>query len=80
MAASSAAELAVPIAQGKEPDASLASAKTDNGMKQVPSVLEPTIAITKDNIQDTVIKDGFWKVGQICTKQYADDCKKAGIE
>jgi D-xylose transport system substrate-binding protein len=78
--ASSAADLAVPIAQGKEPDAALAPAKTDNGMKEVPSVLEPTIAITTDNIQDTVIKDGFLKAADICTEEYAEACTEAGVE
>ena len=51
-----------------------------NGKMDVPSVLLTPIAVTKDNIKDTVVKDGFWKVSQICTSQYADACKAAGLQ
>jgi D-xylose transport system substrate-binding protein len=72
------AELAVPLAQGKTPPP-IAKEKVNNGMKDVPSVLLPTIAITKDNIESTVIKDGFLKPSQVCTSAYASACQKAGI-
>jgi D-xylose transport system substrate-binding protein len=52
----------------------------DNGAKQVPSVLLSPIAVTKDNIKDTVIKDGFLTADEICTGQYEASCKEAGIE
>ena len=78
--AESAAEIAVPIAQGKEPDAELAPEKVDNGEKEVPSALLDTIAITKDNIHSTVVKDGFLKAADICTGQYAKACKEAGVQ
>jgi D-xylose transport system substrate-binding protein len=76
--AETAAELAVPLAQGKKPP-TIAKERVNNGMKDVPSVLLPTIAITKDNIQDTLIKDGFLKPDQICTSKYASACADAGI-
>jgi len=78
--AESAAELAVPLAQGKEPPADLASDKVDNGQGEIPSVLLDTIAIQPDNIQSTLIKDGFLDVGEICTSAYADACKEAGLQ
>ena len=78
--AESAAELAVPIAQGEEPPADLAKDKVDNGAKQVPSVLLDTIAIQKDNIESTVVKDGFLDVSEICTGKYAKYCKEAGLQ
>jgi D-xylose transport system substrate-binding protein len=78
--AESAAELAVPIAQGDEPPADLASEKVDNGAKQVPSVLLDTIAVEKDNIESTVVKDGFLDVGDICTGPYTAACKEAGLQ
>jgi D-xylose transport system substrate-binding protein len=77
--AETAAELAVPLAQGKKPPA-IAKARVNNGREQVPSVLLDTITITKDNIEDTVIKDGFLKPSQICTGRYAKPCAQAGIE
>ncbi len=76
--AETAAELAVPIAQGEEPPA-LAKDKVDNGAGQVPSVLLDTIAVTKSNIKDTVVKDGFLKAAQICIGRYAKACADAGI-
>jgi D-xylose transport system substrate-binding protein len=78
--AETAAELAVPIAQGDEPPADLASEKVDNGAKQVPSVLLDTIAVGKDNIESTVVKEGFLDVGDICTGSYKAACQEAGLQ
>ena len=78
--AETSAELAVPIAQGKEPPADLVKDKVDNGQKQVPSSLLDTFAVGPDNIDDTVVKEGFLDVSDICAGSYADDCKKAGLE
>jgi D-xylose transport system substrate-binding protein len=78
--AETAAELAVPIARGEEPPADLATDEVDNGAKQVPSVLLDTIAIQEDNIESTVVKDGFLDVGEICTGPYAKACKEAGLQ
>jgi D-xylose transport system substrate-binding protein len=36
--------------------------------------------VTKDNVNDTVIKDNYWTADQICTPQYAAACKSAGIQ
>jgi D-xylose transport system substrate-binding protein len=77
--AETAAELAVPFAQGKKPAADLTPDKVDNGKKQVPSALLNTIVITKDNVQDTVVKDGFLKPSDICAGRYAAACKEAGV-
>lgn len=35
--------------------------------------------ITKDNIQETLIADGFLTADQICTRAYARPCQAAGI-
>jgi D-xylose transport system substrate-binding protein len=78
--AETAAELAVPIAQGEEPPADLVKDRVDNGAKQVPSVLLNTIAVQEDNIESTVVKDGFLDVSEICTGKYAADCKEAGLQ
>lgn len=78
--AETAAELAVPIAQGEEPPADLASEEVDNGAKQVPSVLLDTVAIQEDNIEDPLVKEGFLDVGDICTDAYAKACKEAGLQ
>jgi len=78
--ASTAAELAVDLVDGKRYDADkLATAKVNNGQKDVPSVLLETVVVTKDNIKETVIADGFLKADQICTGSYQKACQAAGI-
>jgi D-xylose transport system substrate-binding protein len=78
--AETSAQLAVAAAQGKEAPAGLVDAKVDNGAKQVPSVLLSPIAVTKENISDTVIKDGFLTTAEICTGPYKAACEEAGLE
>jgi D-xylose transport system substrate-binding protein len=78
--AETAAQLAVAAAQGKDVPSGLLNAKVDNGSKPVDSVLLSPIAVTKDNISDTVIKDGFLTVDEICTGKYKSACTDAGIE
>src|SRR3954452_18121602 len=77
--AAASAELAVALAQHKPPPAALGNAKNDNGAMQVPSVLRTPVAVTKNNIKDTVVKDGFYKPSEICTGKYAAGCKSAGL-
>jgi D-xylose transport system substrate-binding protein len=77
-AAAPAAELAVALAKGETPEEPADT--IDNGMKQVPSILLEPVAVTVDNIQDTIIKDAFWTADQICTGKYAAACKDAGIQ
>ena len=76
--AEQAAELAVALVRGEEPPA--ADDQVDNGMKQVPSILLEPVAVTKDNINDTIVKDEFWSVDEICTGKFAAACKEAGIQ
>jgi D-xylose transport system substrate-binding protein len=78
--AETAAELAVPIAQGEEPPADVAPDEVDNGAKQVPSRLLDTIAIQEDNIEDPLVKEGFLDMADICTDAYAKECKEAGLQ
>ncbi|MGH3992639.1 MAG: substrate-binding domain-containing protein, partial [Pseudonocardiaceae bacterium] len=78
--AEAAAELAVALVRGEDPPSGLVNDKIDNGTEQVPSVILKPIAVTKDNVQDTVVKDGYWKASQICTGKYAAACKEAGIQ
>jgi D-xylose transport system substrate-binding protein len=78
--AEAAAQLAVALVRGEDPPSGLVNGEVDNGTEQVPSVLLTPVAVTKDNIADTVVKDGFWTADQICTGKYAQACTEAGIE
>ena len=53
-----AARVAVEVAQGKKP---ATGSVLNNGLKDVPSVFEKVIAVTKDNMMATVVADGFQK-------------------
>ncbi len=75
-----AADLAAALAKGEDPPEGLVNGETDNGAISVPSVLEEPVAVTIDNINDTVIKDGFWTAADICVGDYVQACKDAGIE
>jgi len=76
-----AAQLAVDLLQGKEPASGVVNTKTANGSAgDIPSVIYDPVTVTIDNIQDTIVKDGFWKASEICTSQYAAACKAAGIQ
>jgi D-xylose transport system substrate-binding protein len=78
--AEAAAELAVALVNGKEPPSGLVNDKIDNGMEEVPSVLLKPVPVTKDQIKDTIVKDKFWSVDEICAGKYAAACKEAGIQ
>jgi D-xylose transport system substrate-binding protein len=70
--AAAAANAAISLANGKTP------AKTAD-FKTVPSTILDPIAVTKDNVKDTVVKDGIYKVSDICTGEVAAACTAAGI-
>ena len=56
--ANQAAEIAVKLAQRKP---IIARAELDNGKVKVPSIFLDIVAVTKENMEETVIKDGFLK-------------------
>ncbi|MBI2690527.1 MAG: substrate-binding domain-containing protein [Solirubrobacterales bacterium] len=78
--AEQAAQLAVALAQGETPDAGLITGDVDAGGAKIPSIILDPVVVNKENVNDTVVKDGFWTAEQICTSAYAADCKAAGIE
>jgi len=57
----------------------LVNAHVNNGKKAVPSVILTPVAVTVRNIRDTVVRDGYWTVQQICTSAYAAACARAGL-
>jgi D-xylose transport system substrate-binding protein len=75
--ADTAAEMAIALATGKKFDGETVT--KNNGDKDVPSVLLQPVSVTKENVKDTIIADGFYKVEQICSGDYAKACADAGI-
>jgi D-xylose transport system substrate-binding protein len=79
--AEAAAELAYDLLTNTPVPDSMTQGKTvNNGSIDVPSVLLTPVAVTKDNIESTVVADGFWTADQICTADYQDACAAAGIK
>lgn len=75
-----AATMAVDFAQGKSLPADLTPVTKASGSGQkVPSNLLKPVVVNKDNIKDTVVKDGMYTVQEICTPTYAAACKQAGL-
>jgi D-xylose transport system substrate-binding protein len=60
--AKQAAEVAMKMARNKPV---FASGKINNGKIDVPSILLDVVIVTKDNMMDTVIKDGFHKAAEV---------------
>jgi D-xylose transport system substrate-binding protein len=74
--AEDAATAAVNLLQGKA--LGLDTSPVNNGTEDVPSSIYDPVAVTKDNVKDTIVADGFWPVDQICTGPYAQACTAAG--
>lgn len=70
--AEDAAKNAIALANGQK----VTSATTKEG---VAATLLTPVVVVKDNIKDTVVKDGFYTVAQICTADFAAACKAAGL-
>jgi D-xylose transport system substrate-binding protein len=74
--------MAVTKIQGKgiQFDA-LASDRVDSPTnKDIPAQLVQVVALTRDNIKSTVVKDGIYTVKDICTSEYASACAAAGLK
>lgn len=73
--ATTAAKLALALATGDDATVkATATASVNNGSGDIPSVLLKPVAVTKDKIADTVIKDGFTTKAKICVDAAASTC------
>lgn len=70
--AEKAAETAVAVVNGDD-----ITGTTD--FRGIKSFIFDPVVVTKDNVKDTVVKDGFYKASDICTGDFADACADAGI-
>ncbi|MCK6580901.1 MAG: substrate-binding domain-containing protein [Anaerolineae bacterium] len=71
--AEAAAALAVALLKGED-TASLVTGAVNNGTSDIPSVLLVPVSVTKDNIAETVIADGFRTWEEICVGEFAQYC------
>jgi D-xylose transport system substrate-binding protein len=63
--ADKSAEVAVMLAKGEEVKADM---EIDNGFTKVPTVVTPIVLITKDNIKETIVGEGFYTEEQVYVK------------
>jgi D-xylose transport system substrate-binding protein len=76
--AQTAAKLTQAVLNG-DTSSDIVNSQQNNGKKDVPSVILRPVAVTVRNIRDTVVKDDYWTVRQICTSAYASACQRAGL-
>lgn len=78
--ADTAAELAVSLLEGKDIKSLADTTVTSGSGDKVQAKLLTPVSVTKENIKDTVVKDGLYTVADICTPEFAKACKSAGLE
>jgi D-xylose transport system substrate-binding protein len=76
--AEAAAALAIALLRGED-TSSLVNGVTFNGTNDIPSVLLTPVAVTKDNIAETVIADGFRTWEEICVGEFAQFCPEDAL-
>ena len=78
--AEAAAVIAYDLAYGVAVSPSLTGGNTtDNGAVEVPAVLIQPQTVTRRTVISTVIADGFWTRADICTAEFAEACRAAGL-
>jgi D-xylose transport system substrate-binding protein len=79
--ADNAAALAVAVVNGEDPaESDVINGSENNGTADVPAAVTDTVPVFKDNVKDTIVADGYWTADDICTQQFAQACKDAGIQ
>ncbi|RKN38355.1 sugar ABC transporter substrate-binding protein [Streptomyces hoynatensis] len=77
--AETTAELTYRVLEGDD-TGDLATSTVDSPTDEdIPARLFDPVAVTVDNINDTVVADGFHTPEEICTGDYAAACQEAGI-
>lgn len=76
-----AADIAVAKVRGRsiQFDALAQRSVDSSSQKDIPALLVPVVALTKDNIADTVIKDGVYTAKEICIESLEEACTEIGL-
>ncbi|MEV6180289.1 sugar ABC transporter substrate-binding protein [Streptomyces sp. NPDC052016] len=77
--ASGGAAMAVAAVRDENLDRVATDTVTTHGGGTVPAIMLAPVAVTVDNIKDTVVKDGVYTVQQICTPRLGAACDRAGL-
>ncbi|HEV7797691.1 MAG TPA: hypothetical protein VGO73_06030, partial [Pyrinomonadaceae bacterium] len=68
-----AVDAAVKLARGEKVET---TETIDNGFKKVPSILLEPVAVDRNNLLSTVVKDGYHTLEEICAGLPPDKCPK----
>ncbi len=79
-AAAFAATAAWDVLNKKPLSSKVYKSKSNNGAWNVPTLIDPAIAITKTNLKKVMIDGGYTTAADICTAAYADACAANGIK
>jgi D-xylose transport system substrate-binding protein len=71
--AEAAAALAIALLRGED-TSGMVSGSVNNGTNDIASVLLTPVSVTKDNVAETVIADGFRTWEEICVGEFAEFC------
>jgi D-xylose transport system substrate-binding protein len=71
--ANGAVDAAIKLARGEKLDT---TETIDNGFKKVPAILLPPVAVDRNNLVDTVVKDGYHKIEEICAGLPPEKCPR----
>ncbi|MGW7256057.1 sugar ABC transporter substrate-binding protein [Streptomyces sp. NPDC054834] len=77
--ADAAAEMAVALGRGRKIGSIATDTVDSETTKEIPAVLLPSVSVTVGNIKTTLVKDGTYTIGQICTPELRSACAKAGL-
>jgi D-xylose transport system substrate-binding protein len=71
--ANGAVDAAIKLARGEKVES---SETLDNGFKKVPSILLEPVAVDRNNLVSTVVKDGYHTLAEICAGVPPEKCPK----
>jgi D-xylose transport system substrate-binding protein len=74
------AQVAAALARGEQPPSDAVNRQVDNGAAKVPSMVFDPVVVTRDNVAETVVEDGFWPVEELCAGAYAEPCAESGVK
>ncbi|MET9482351.1 substrate-binding domain-containing protein [Streptomyces sp. NPDC006638] len=77
--ADAAAEMALTLGRGQKLGKKAPDRVNSPTTQDIPAVLLDGITVTVGNIRTTLVKDGMYSIGQICSPRFASACDKAGL-
>ncbi|MER7403750.1 substrate-binding domain-containing protein [Streptomyces sp. NPDC000070] len=74
-----ASAMAVALARGNDLDALVTSTVDSSTTQNVPAVLLDPVSVTAETIGRTLVRDGVYRIDQICTPKLRPDCDRIGL-